>query len=154
MNHGGIEAFMHDLLEIDLSAFNVRAKPSTPGLLEQKLKSLEPIERWWHDCLENGAFELVANEGGAVTSGRWLDFHVTTDIVDYVMLFSGGKVFRKPSSSEIVNTLCKICPSITRGQKSTGGIRRRGLCLPPLHVARKEFEKHLGGPLPWLHFNG
>ena len=154
MNHGGIEAFMHDLLERDLTGFNVRAKPSTPGLLEQKLLSLGPIEGWWYDCLDNGAYEYVTNDGCSASSERWMEFLATADIIEYVMRFSGGKVFRKPSSNIIVSVLCKICPSITRGQKTTGGARHRGLFLPKLHVARAEFEKYIGGKLSWSRFNG
>ena len=84
----------------------------------------------------------------------WMEFLATADIIEYVMRFSGGKVFRKPSSNIIVSVLCKICPSITRGQKTTGGARHRGLFLPKLHVARAEFEKYIGGKLSWSRFNG
>jgi hypothetical protein len=154
MNHGGIEAFMYDLLERDLSSFNVRAKPSTVALLEQKLMSLGPIERWWHDCLENGAFELIADDGERVTSGRWMNFHETSSLIAYVMEFSGGKIYRKPTPKDIVSTLTKLCPSIAREQKTVGGIRRRGLGLPKLHIAREEFETYIGGSLSWLQFNG
>ena len=154
MNHGGIEAFMYDLQERDLTNFNVRAKPSTVALLEQKLMSLGSIERWWHNCLEYGEFEFIDVHGKIVTSGRWTDFHETSSLVKYVMEFSGGKLFRKPTPKDIVSTLTKICPSITKGQETTGGFRRRGLWVPKLHVAREEFDTYIGGKVSWFRFNG
>jgi hypothetical protein len=54
IENGGIEAMVYDLLAMDLSDFNVRNKPNTKELVEQKLHSLDPIQRWWHDCLYNG----------------------------------------------------------------------------------------------------
>ncbi len=155
MNHGGIEAFMYDLLERDLSAFNVRAKPSTPGLLEQKLLSLGPIEGWWYDSLDMGAFESVDENGRTVVSSRWLQFLGTTEIINDVMRFVGNKIYRKPSPRNVINTLTMMCPSITRGQKKASmPDRSRGLSLPQLHVARAEFERYIGGKLSWSHFNG
>ena len=154
MNHGGIEAFMYDFQERDLTNFNVRAKPSTAALMEQKLMSLGSIERWWHNCLEYGEFESIDVHGKIATSGKWTDFHETSSLVKYVMEFSGGKLFRKPTPKDIVNTLTKICPSITRGQKTVYSGRRRGLCVPKLHVAREEFDTYIGGKVSWFRFNG
>jgi Family of unknown function (DUF5906) len=154
MNHGGIEAFMYDLLEIDLTGFNVRAKPSTAGLLEQKLLSLGPIEGWWYDSLDMGAFESVDENGRTVVSNGWLPFLGTTDIINDVMHFVGNKIYRKPSPRNVINTLTMMCPSITKEQKQTGMDRCRGLSLPKLHVARAEFETYIGGKLSWLRFNG
>ena len=154
MNHGGIEAFMYDLLERDLTKFNVRAKPSTAALMEQKLMSLGSIERWWHNCLEYGEFESIDEHGKIATSGKWTDYHETSSLVKYVMEFSGGKLFRKPTPKDIVSTLTKICPSITKGQETKGGFRRRGLWVPKLHVAREEFDTYIGGKVSWFRFNG
>ena len=154
MNHGGIEAFMYDLQERDLTNFNVRAKPSTAALMEQKLMSLGPIERWWHNCLEYGEVEVISEHGNIIMSGQWTDFHETSSLVKYVMEFSGGKLFRKPTPKDIVSTLTKICPSITKGQETTGGFRRRGLWVPKLHIAREEFEAYIGGKVSWFRFNG
>jgi hypothetical protein len=155
MNHGGIEAFMHDLLERDLSAFNVRAKPSTPGLLDQKIKSLGPIEGWWYDSLDMGAFESNHAEGGTSVSEVWMRYLGTTDIIDDVMHFVGNKIYRRPSPQTVINTLTKMCPSITRGHKKAGmPDRHRGLSLPPLYIAREEFEKYIGGKVSWTNGNG
>ena len=54
MKKGGKEAFLHHLLTMDLSNFDVRKMPKTRALTEQKLLSLSSIEEWWFRKLENG----------------------------------------------------------------------------------------------------
>ena len=104
--------------------------------------------------MEYGEVELISEHGNIIMSGQWTDFHETSSLVKYVMEFSGGKLFRKPTPKDIVSTLTKICPSITKGQETTGGFRRRGLWVPKLHVAREEFDTYIGGKVSWFRFNG
>ncbi|MBC7621482.1 MAG: PriCT-2 domain-containing protein [Candidatus Saccharibacteria bacterium] len=51
LNQGGLAAMMHDLLNRDLSAFDVRKFPWTDALDEQLLHSLDPAMQWWMDYL-------------------------------------------------------------------------------------------------------
>jgi hypothetical protein len=138
--HGGSAAMMHDLLAMDISRFNVRAKPSTTALIDQKLLSLGLIERWWYDVLV---------QGGLSSELGWSDFIPTTELIEAVMEFSGGKVFRKPSPIEAVKTMKRICPSVTNKQQQCTLERHRGLALPSLEQARREFEQYIGGAVIW-----
>jgi hypothetical protein len=54
MEAGGYEAMLHDLLNHDLSGFDVREVPETEGLREQKHLSLSTEHGWWRACLERG----------------------------------------------------------------------------------------------------
>src|SRR5207249_1027070 len=65
MNNGGREALMHFLLNYDLTGVNLRALPKTSALQDQKIRSMDPIEKWWLDCLERG---YVGTEAGWETS--------------------------------------------------------------------------------------
>lgn len=49
LNKGGLQAMMHELLQIDLSSFNISAFPRTAALDEQKLRTLAPEDLWWMD---------------------------------------------------------------------------------------------------------
>ena len=151
IDNGGVAAMVHDLYAMDLSEFNVRAKPATKELLEQKLLSLGPIERWWYDCLDSGAFETskypdLLDEN----DGEWPDFLSTESAIDGIMHTAGGKIHKKPSANDVVKSLMKICPSIIKGQRKVEGKRRRGLVIPSLQQARAEFEQYIGGAVDWL----
>ena len=103
MNNGGIEAMAYDLLEMDLDGFNVRKKPNTSELLEQKLLSLDPIARWWHECLIQGVLEEEDE--------WWPDFVSTADAINGIMDAAGGRIYRKPSPRNVVQEMKKLCPS-------------------------------------------
>jgi hypothetical protein len=136
---GGVGAMVDDLLAMDLSAFNVRAKPNTHELVEQKLLSLDPIGRYWYEFLLDGA----GVEGG------WPDFIATNVISEGTVGLAGKRLYRNPSASEVVKAVMRMCPSATKGQKQDQLHRARGLLLPPLDVARAEFSAFVGGAIEW-----
>jgi hypothetical protein len=139
IDHEGVAAMVHDLLAMDLSTFNVRAKPNTRELVEQKLHSLEPIARYWYEFLLEG--------DGA--EGGWPDFIATNDIAEGIVDLAGKRLFRNPSASEVVKAVLRMCPSATKGQKQEQLHRARGLMLPHLNVARTEFSAFIGGDIKW-----
>ena len=51
---GEAAAFLHDLLNLDLSGFSHRDVPHTKGLNVQKVEGLDSVGRWWMSCLEEG----------------------------------------------------------------------------------------------------
>lgn len=136
IEYGGVEAMTFDLLQMDLSDFNVRHKPETAELMEQKLHSLDPIQRWWHDLLFCGDDE-------------WKAFISTTEAIAGILEINGGRMHKKPSAITISQALQKLCPSATHSQVRTQFDRSRGYTLPPLQQARLEFEQYLGGTIKW-----
>lgn len=141
IDNGGTAAMVHDLLAMDLSEFDVRAKPDTKELLEQKLKSLGAIPRWWHEALCCG--ELFAGSD-------WPEFISTEDIIAGVVDMTGGKMYRKPAAIDVAQEFAKLCPAATKGQQNDRfGSRKRGLCLPPLELARAQFDQYIGGAVKW-----
>jgi hypothetical protein len=54
LDDGGRAALLADLLAFDLDSVNLRVIPKTAALLEQKLRSLDPITRWWFERLSDG----------------------------------------------------------------------------------------------------
>jgi hypothetical protein len=144
IGNGGIGAMAHDLLSMDLSNFNVREKPSTQALIEQKLYSLSHIARWWYDSMESGCLEYDS----------WPKFMSTSEIITAVYDSAGGRMYRKPNAVEVIKQLKKICPSIQTKQHQENRSRHRGLALPSLEQARVEFEEYIGGKLSWAVYEG
>ena len=140
IEQGGVEAMVHELLTMDLTGFNVRQKPETKELLAQKLQSLGPIPRWWHDCLSGG---------GVDADGNWADFISTDAAVKGIVELAGRRLFKTPSPAEVVHALLKLCPSAAKKQQQDNLKRQRGLSLPPLQQARAEFEQYIGGAINW-----
>jgi Family of unknown function (DUF5906) len=62
MKNGGLEALMHTLLNFDLSTVDIYNPPKTAALLEQKIESLQPHERWWFECLQEGRIENPSDD--------------------------------------------------------------------------------------------
>lgn len=54
---GGLSAMLYDLLQFDLTNFNIRKVPQTNALLEQQLHSFDPVTMWWFQKLNEG--ELI-----------------------------------------------------------------------------------------------
>lgn len=70
MENGGYEAMLHDLMKMDISAFQARNFPVTDALRKQREQSLPAVERWLQDVLSRGWTDH--------TTCRW-DDEVSTD---------------------------------------------------------------------------
>ena len=153
IDNGGVEAMTHALLAMDLSDFNVRDKPSTNELLEQKLQSLGPIQRWWHDCLCRGMLHSEETEESFdslnADSNAWPDFIGTVYAIEQVCAFAGGKVYKRPSGLDLARTFKTLCPSASLTQKTVSKRRCRGFIIPPLEQARIDFEIFIGSKVLW-----
>jgi len=142
IDNGGTEALVHDLLAMDLSDFNVRQKPNTKELIEQKINSLGPIAHWWYECLLQGS--IFDDEE------KWQEFVSTIKAIEGIMAVAGGRIYRRPGPRDVVQEMKKLCPSAKHWQKQVNGIRNRGFILPNLEQARDEFAEYLDGPVDWM----
>lgn len=138
---GETPAMMHDLLAMDLSGFNIRQKPDTGELTKQKLRSLPPIDAYWHECLYMGT---------VLPGIDWPEFVSTEALCAGVKEFcKGGRTHSAITSDATVTAIRKLCPKISREQRVIHGRRMRGLVLPCLNDCRQAFEKHIGGKIEW-----
>jgi Family of unknown function (DUF5906) len=151
MSNGGVSAMLNELQQMDISDFNVRVKPSTEALIEQKIMSLDYIGRWWYDCLDQGS--IIENDDTFETRNKkdneWPEFLSTTNAIDSIKESSGGRIYKTPIARDIQQALTKMCPSAIQRQRKVGGSRKRGLVLPILEQSRLEFEAYLSGSVNW-----
>lgn len=69
---GGYEAMLHELLDYDISRFNVRSVPQTEGLVDQKQFSLNTTFAWFREVIERG-YVYESKLGLEETFQEWID---------------------------------------------------------------------------------
>jgi len=157
---GGREALLADLLAVDLDradAPDVRVIPKTEALLEQKLRSLDPVQSWW--------FERLTNGSPTRRSQKWPDrpFPITTLLSDYMRTAERVGVKRKADETTFSYAMRRLLPGMRAAVKRhcevdvlgddgkwTKEIRRvRCWDLPPLAEAREAFEEGVCQTVEW-----
>jgi hypothetical protein len=159
LNSGGREALLADLLAVDLNApdaANVRVIPKTAALLEQKIRSLDPVAAWWLQRLVDGS--------QTHRSARWRDkVPVATLFNDYLRTNERIGVRRRNSETEFGIAMRRLVPAVERvrateevevwdeSSHTTSTVVRRVWCLnfPSLQECRDSFEAALKQPFPW-----
>lgn len=143
-----ISAMIYDLLRHDLTAFNVRDMPITKDRDDQVLKSLTGFKKYWYQVLYS---ELIDCYGDGFSEYQG-DFVPSATLVGEC-----NKALRHNTKNrsfgyvELKAYLAILCPSArTACKKPTGNtIQRRGYDLPPIDIARSEFEHALNVSVSW-----
>jgi hypothetical protein len=78
MKNGGYAAMLYDLQNMDLSDFDIRDVPDSEGLREQKIYSMDPIEKWWFQKLTDGYLPPADRKWGIVEKNAMYDDYVNT----------------------------------------------------------------------------
>ena len=142
MKSGGLEAMLYDLQRHDYFSVNLRHPPQTEALLEQKLLSLDPRDRWLFDKL---------CEGQMLPGDEWfteIDKVVLHD--DYREHVAQSGIRRKRTATELGTYLKSVFGSALREvRRREEGDRKRYLQFPDLNEARTLFERRLGSPYRW-----
>lgn len=141
---GGGEALLADLLAFDISKVNLRQIPKTGALLEQKIRSLDPVEAWWLGRLRDGTPTRQMDVWGMTVSKAAL-------FGDFVEASERAGIKRRGYETEIGMKLHKIIPGLTSRRADVHGDGRRIWCyiLPPLKQARDGFEVAVGQAVQW-----
>lgn len=138
-----IGAMMHDLINLDLTDFNIRKRPLTEEHLSQKLQSLNGFDRYWFEVLQSGSFSSFHEWDKPM-------FISTTNLIErYKDYDKNAGRYNPIQEQQIAKTLSKLCPSATKVRKKGLGKQERGYDMPDIKLARKEFEIILGTIIEW-----
>lgn len=147
LDAGGREKLLHELLSFDLSKFNIWRIPQTKALLDQKLRSLDPIDDFVFNRLWAGSW-LHGDDA-------WRGTVVRDDLyAEYLKDASRMGIGRKRSSADFGKRLKKLIPGIGDIRPSVErepGVVKRTWCysMPSLDECRTAFDKCVGQPIDW-----
>ena len=146
-----IAAMIYDLMELDLTGFNVRKRPITHEHTNQRLQSLNGFERFWFEVLQTGSFK-----SGFYSIPPWKQsvFISTDSIIQAYKEYDRNATKYQPlQSQQLAVTLKTLCPSAVNDRQTVLGRQERGYQLPNILIARTEFEKLMGTHIEWPEFD-
>jgi hypothetical protein len=129
---------------------DVNLAPNTIGLTSQKISSLEPVPQWWYDTLAAGTI------AGGDWGGEWPDTIPTNRLRDALRRWVGNRNIkgRLPNDVNFGKILHQMAPSFEKrklgGNKVADGDTSYAYFKAPLEDLRKEFDKFIGGGVPWV----
>jgi len=156
---GGKAAFLHLLLNFDLSAVDLYRVPKTSGLLHQKVESMQPHQRWWLECLSEGGISTETEDAWE----RWRVESTVTGLGAAVAEIEKKKLHdsyrywcrRHNVHSRLMDVrtlhrwLKPLLPGLTESRPGSGNERTRVIGMPSLNAARHAFAEWLGQPIDW-----
>lgn len=143
INNGGREAFLHQLLNLDIGNFVPDKIPMTEGLSEQRLQTMQKqdaVRSWWYSTLNEGEF------CGELTGTAWSE-RINTDAMKASYLRFSRDYRNRPIWDHAIKVVKQFLPEDMRDSKqrrTAGDNRERYYRLPPLDEARAIFTKATG----------
>lgn len=154
LNSGGREAMLYDLLNRDLSDFDVRAFPRTIALQEQKLLSWREEESWWYEKLHEGRLleqgwpaEVLKHE----LHKDYLDFANRHRLQRPLHPTAFGRFLTRVMPAGYPRGFQRLTEIVGYDGDDARMIKARAYwySLPPLEDCREFWDKNFGGPWNW-----
>jgi phage/plasmid-associated DNA primase len=167
MQNGGLEAFMHYLLNFDLHGINLRQIPRTLALQDQIEASLSSFEKFWFDRLNSGVlFELARDKWDPYNNSRsftsyyddWPEsFQVKELFSEYQDYCKTLNIRHRVTQSQVGKNLRNLCKPLKKERvlETKGwmvGEKRRRLVfynIPSLEKCREDFERSINIKINW-----
>lgn len=140
-------AFLHFLLERDISNFDPHKRPDTTALEQQKRQTMDKLDlplAWLTRVLESGEFERV-KVCGSYISFAWdgsAPIQCSSVRASYELFVA--KKRNPPLWDNVAKRLREIWPTFNKTRKRTGGEQVSHYLLPNIEEARTLFEAYAG----------
>jgi len=142
MENGGSEALLYELQHYDLTGKDLRKFPQTDALLENKLLTMDPVEKFWHQRLIWGA--LTENET------QWVQRILRKRLHDEYCQYIGDLgQSRKSTETELGAGLLKLVPGLRKIDRMLNKKRIQEWEFPDLPTCRAAFDKTLNYTYDW-----
>jgi hypothetical protein len=147
LDAGGIAAMLHDLLQYDLTGYQVRDVPQTAALADQKALTRRGVDAWWADCLHRGKIGMCEWTGFGLTLGT-ADAH-TAYVRDCKDAGNYGE-YRPAHIAQWKKEIKKLAGECCRDSRpQIDGKRIYQTDLAPLGECRAIFEQRTGAKIEW-----
>ena len=143
-----LAAFVELLKTLPIADFNVRSKPNTSELIQQKLQSLRGFERFWYEVLCTGNLDFPDQ----YISQSWQEsMFISTKrlAAAYEKHALKYRQYDSIQSAEINKGLAIWCPDARQDRKQINNEQQRGYQLPHIDLAKENFEEAIGGKVDW-----
>ena len=134
---------LYDLLNFDISGVDLRTIPRTKALLDQILRSMSTVKKFWYEYLKDKNRLQMETKAGED------EYILTKKIYAAYTVFARENGERRPAAESMVGKeLKEICPGMKRKRLSTGA-RDYVYLLPSYSDCRKMFESKVRIPIGW-----
>lgn len=141
--HGGREALLHGLMQIDTSAIDIMSIPSTKALNDQKILSMDSATRFWFERLEEGVI--------CPSHSDWEVMVKCEDVYEHYVSSCKQMGERRPlQRSAFGKRLLNVCPGLKKDRVSMNRFREYSservyvYLIPDLEECRNEFARIAG----------
>ncbi len=146
LRDGGYKYLLKFLSEFDFTKANVNKAPDTIGLFEQKIKSLNPFNEFWLECLKDG--RIVEAD---FSNGWELEVDKDKFRIAYRRFVKERNLRMWGETATAIGIALHNClPSVKESRKQIEGVRSKVYVLPTLEVAREEWDAYMGRKSEWI----
>ncbi len=168
LDNGGREALLYHLQNIDLRDFDPSLKPKSNAGFDIKLRSADPVQKWWYNCLRDAQMVLDQHQG--VLERESLHMDKTTEVSrswvykSYTQYCGQQNLRYIEEPASFSKSLRLMVPSMGAkrpSQKTIGGkavgprqpARPWVHVFPPLDDCRREFAEYAKEDIDWADVN-